>query len=401
MKKIVYSAAVLLFTAVMFFAACPEENDKGGVTFKLAISGSGISDGKLTLSQDSTRNITLALTASDGSDTAGNQFSYTFICTGHTGCGVSLNSSRTMILIAANASEGDHALNINAVKAGEIAAKVDLIISVTLTPYSITAQPEQNLQHWDGETEQDTKYIYFTMKAPYGDTTGITYSITPCSTHTSCPLSFTKIDGDLFKINRVSETVALGAHALKINAVKDGSVAAFNDFTLMVYRKYVVNLPELVGLNMDRKRGEWIELSTAYTLVSSTDGNNINYGVNQTKSGIMVTAFCLADYADCDLCVVPCAACNSTGKVGGLDCTVCEGDGSAFTTMTLDFFVPQEAKLGKMHGMKMEVFDVKFGTDPDDWNDDEWGNPIASLSFTITVHSDICPMGAACSCKED
>ena len=370
MKKNVFIAAALLFTAALFFTACPDgkqDDNNNGITYTLTISGGGIIDGAVNRNQDDTLVITKTLTASDDSSTAGITFNIACTTAGHTNCGITANQAVTMIMIDVDAAAGAHAIKINAVKDGETVAAANLTLNITLTPYGLDLQVPIDVKHY-----AEDKYIYYFAKAPNGDLSGITYEISSCKTHQNCGLSFTNT-ANQFNINYVPDSVVVGNHELTASMKKGGNEVYSANLNLAVALKYTltITIPEASkdkDGNLMVRRGDIVDLSNVFS-VTISDGTIPVFGdENQgNPNKLDINAYCLADYGNCDL--------FSERK----------NDDGTINTLQLIFPVPMNVPLNHAHGIVMQVYKVLWGPDPNDWQDGFWGDALDSSSLNIIV----------------
>jgi len=340
------------------------------VTYSLTISAVGINSGAATRNQDDTlNNINKALIPSDGSTTAGIPYNITCSTAGHTNCGVTANQAVTTIMIAPDAMVGVHAIKVNALIEGAVVASADLALTVNQTPYGLDLRVPMDVKHWD-----EDKQIQYTAKAPNGDLSGITYQISSCkSCSGTCGLTFTN-DQEKFLINRVPETVFVGNHEFTASMIKGGqTVYTSEEINLKIALKFklTITIPndkqDAFG-NMTVKRFEWIDLTNVYEItVSDPSVVNDDFPDGVIIENLDINAFCLADYNDCELFQW---RMNDDGTVD---------------TLKLRFQVPDTATIGHMHGITMQVYNVRWGDDPDDWVDDEWGEALDSSSFNIVI----------------
>jgi len=340
------------------------------VTYTLTISAVGINAGSAIRNQDDTlNNIVKTLVPSDGSTTAGIPFNITCSTAGHTNCGVTANQAVTTIMIAPDATVGVHAIKVNALIEGKVVASADLSLNVIQTPYGLDLRVPMDVKHWD-----EDKQIQYTAKAPNGDLSGITYQISSCkSCSGTCGLTFTSAQ-ERFLINRVPETVFVGNHEFTINMIKGGqTVYTSDEINLKIALKFklTITIPndkqDAFG-NMTVKRLEWVDLRNVYEItVSDPTVVNEDFPEGIKFENLDINAFCLADYNDCELFEL---RKNPDGSVD---------------TLELYFQIPGTATIGHMHGITMQVYNVKWGPEPDDWQDDDWGEALDSSSLNIVV----------------
>ena len=373
-KHFLAAVAVILFVFTVF--GCPDVNggktggDSVTITYTLTITSPGINSGAATRYQDETLTIqTKTLTSSDGSSTAGIPFNITCSTTGHTNCGVTANQAVTTIMIAPDAAVGAHAIKVNALLEGVVIASAEFTLNVLLTQYGLDLRVPMDVKHWD-----DDKQIQYTAKAPNGDLSGITYQISSCkSCSGTCGLTFSGAQ-EKFLINRVPETVFVGNHGFTVSMIKGGqTVYTSDEINLKVALKFklTITIPEdkkdSFG-NMTVKRLEWVDLRNVYTItVSDPTVVNEDFPDGVILENLDINAFCLADYNACEL---------FQWRLN---------EDNTVDTLKLHFQVPDTATIGHMHGITMQVYNVKWGPDQDRWEDDEWGDALDSSSFNIVV----------------
>jgi len=312
--------------AALFFATCGgDDSEKGPGTgdydYTVSITGPSGAQSPFTVVQGAKLALTRTVTAKDGGSTAGIAFTYTdSVASG----GITVNAAGSELTAAANAKEGDHFFTVSGKKDGKEVAQTTFTVKVQLAAWGISFDAVDPVKH--GEAGASVTYK---LTAPNGDTSGVTFDI---STTSNSTLSLTKnATRDRLDIATVPDTTAVGEHSFTVAVKKGGETKVSGNFTIKIEPRYTLT-PGQASYTVTRGS----KLNLTYTLTLS-DGT--------TPTGITVGCFCTTDYDDCDLL----RAYNNWVTSDKFD----------------DIDVPDDAEIGKNHGMSMraETEDYLYITD--------------------------------------
>jgi len=217
MKHAFMAIGVVILTA-LFLVACGGGEDTpppSGPTYELVIRENNNTGPVLTnatmVQGGSSKAIGRSLTASDDSSTAGITVMYACTTSGHTNCGVSVNTAGTSISVAATATAGEHSFTATAKKDGVDVATANFTVTVTLASYGIVFNPNNfSVEH----NEDDPFPLNSTISAPNGNTTGLSLDFV-CTTHpVNCGITYSGPTGGYYSIDVVPNTVELGEHSI-------------------------------------------------------------------------------------------------------------------------------------------------------------------------------------------